>query len=125
MKSFSFKLLLLTLLCGLLTEAAAWYRPDWDMSLTFLSILYYFALTLVVFYMTERVLKANMKSFMRNYFGSIGLRLFLSLGILITYLLNTPQKNLPFLISFLLLHIFFTVFEVYQIMITLRPENES
>ena len=85
-----------------------------------LILIFYIALTAVIHYMTANAANKSNSSFVTAMFGSIGLKLLLSIAFLIFYLLNDRTNTVWFSINFIVLYLFFTAFEIYSILSNLR-----
>ncbi|QIX61959.1 hypothetical protein HER32_12490 [Hymenobacter sp. BT18] len=89
-------------------------------------IMGYFALlTGIIYWVTARLVKANPENFMAAYFGSMVLRMFLSIGIVLVYLYrggaHEGRGTYTFLGAFFLGYFLFTGFEVWSVLTNLRP----
>jgi hypothetical protein len=61
--------------------------------------------------------------FTSRFFSSMGLRLFFCLIFLVIYLISNPQHDPVFVLSFMMLYLFYTMFEIYFLVYKLRREN--
>jgi len=83
---------------------------------------FFVILTLVIFAISTRALKMNVKNSMTLIFGAMFFRLFLSLIFLIGYLVISGKKDIPFAVGFMALYLLFQVFEIYHLVANLRPD---
>lgn len=79
-------------------------------------------LTLVIYYISSFSLKMNVKNSMSLILGSMFFRLFSSLIFVISYLVITGSRDIPYVVGFMLLYLLFQVFEIYHLVANLRPD---
>ncbi|MBI1222371.1 MAG: hypothetical protein GC180_07200 [Bacteroidetes bacterium] len=79
-------------------------------------------LTLLIYYVSVYSLKMSVKNSMSLIFGSMGFRLFTSLIFVISYLVITGERDIPYVVGFMLLFLLFQVFEIYHLVANLRPD---
>ena len=79
-------------------------------------------LTLVIYYISVFSLKMSVKNSMSLIFGSMGFRLFSSLIFVISYLVITGERDIPYVVGFMCLFLLFQVFEIYHLVANLRPD---
>lgn len=94
-----------------LTLVSSWYTP--------LFPLQFIVISLVTFFSHSRLLKAcdaNPLRFSSVYIGTTTLKLFIYLSFLVGCLLLVEIDALKFLMTFLVLYVMFTVFEVIQVL---------
>jgi len=77
---------------------------------------FYIALTAAIHYMFANAVSKSNSTFITAIFGSIGLKLLLSIAFIIFYLLNDRTNSVWFSINFIVLYLFFTVFEIYSLL---------
>jgi len=82
-------------------------------------------LTLVTYWVTARLVRADPDHFMAAYFGSVVVRLLLSVGVILVYLYKGGAKEgqglWAFLAAFFILYFMFAGFEVWTVLSNLRP----
>lgn len=122
--SFLFKLTGLTLILSgiifvLLNNVPA-YNPG---AFIWIAVTFFYLLTLLLYSMAMMGLKRSQKTFTVSVLGSMTLRFIFSILFLVIYLIINPEKNKAFIISFLLLYLFYTIFEIFQLVRKLRPEK--
>lgn len=83
---------------------------------------YMVVLTVIVYYISVIALKMNVKNSMSLIFGSMFFRLFTSLIFVIFYLVFTGSRDIPYVVGFMCLYLLFQVFEIYHLVINLRPD---
>ena len=79
-------------------------------------------ITLTIYYISVFSLKMNVKNSMSLIFGSMFFRLFSSLIFVISYLVITGSRDIPYVVGFMLLYLLFQVFEIYHLVVNLRPD---
>jgi hypothetical protein len=96
------------------------YNPG---SSIWIAVAFFYLLTLVLYSMAMMGLKRSQKTFIVSVLGSMTLRFIFSILFLVIYLIINPEKNKAFIISFLFLYLFYTIFEIIQLVRKLRPEK--
>lgn len=79
-------------------------------------------ITLIIYYVSVFSLKMNVKNSMSLILGSMFFRLFSSLIFLITYMVFTGSRDIPYVVGFMCLYLLFQVFEIYHLLVNLRPD---
>ncbi|SDY41909.1 hypothetical protein [Hymenobacter psychrophilus] len=126
MKSFLKPYLLFSLLVGFVLYALhSQFGPRIVHPFTIYTFAFFFVLTLVLYRMMERLLKADADNFLVAYMGAMVARLLLSLTLVLVYLLrgggHEGNARWAFLGSFFLLYFLFAGFEVWAVLSNLRP----
>ncbi len=85
-------------------------------------LVFFYIGNLMVYMLAIQAFKVNPKSFLRIIYLSMGTRLFLSLAYLITCLVLSGETSIRFVMVFFILYLLFTVFEIYCLVINLRPD---
>lgn len=85
----------------------------------------FFILGLVVKRLYEGGIGASNSVFYRRAMGASGLRMFFCLIYLLIYVVINELRAMEFFVFFLISYLLFTIFEIYQIVSTLRPEKNS
>jgi hypothetical protein len=83
-------------------------------------MIFYIILTLLLHFLSVNAANKSNSTFMTAVFGSIGLKLLLSIAFIVFYLLNNRSNALWFGINFIVLYLFFTAFEIYSLLRNLR-----
>ena len=82
-------------------------------------------LTFLTYWATAKLVRANPENFLVAYFGSMVVRLLLSLTLVLVYLFagggREGNGQWAFLGSFFILYFLFTGFEVWAVLSNLRP----
>lgn len=97
----------------------------WDLSLTFFAIGWFAILNTLIFSITLLGFGKNDKMFLKAFYTGTYLQLFLSLSGILIYLIFSKEKNKPFIISYLILYVFYTAFEIYHLVTTLRAVSKK
>lgn len=97
----------------------------YDLSLTYVAILFFACANLLVFYIGTLGAGKSTSIFLKSFYTSFYLQLFFSLAGILIYLIFSTQKNKAFIISYLVLYIFYTAFEIYHLLITLRAVSKN
>jgi hypothetical protein len=92
-------------------------------SLPFL-ILFFIGITLFVYYNLLQTLEKNFAKFVNRFMAMTGLKLLLFLASIVVYLLIFPGDAIPFLISFFILYITYTIYEVIAILGITKPKQQ-
>lgn len=126
MKSFLKPYLLFSLLVAFgLYALHSQFGPRIVHPFTIYTFAFFFVLTLVLYRMIERLLRADADNFVVAYMGAMVVRLLLSLTLVLVYLLRgggqEGQARWAFLGSFFILYFLFAGFEVWAVLSNLRP----
>lgn len=125
-KSFTVQLVLITLLIA----GAAWlllqYLPAFKPGVyIWYTIGFFFTLTYSLYHLALMGLNKSQRTFSTAVFGSMTLRFIFSLLFLIICLIISKEKNISFIVSFLLLYLFYTIFEIVHLVRKLRAEKSK
>ena len=126
MKTFLRPYLLFSLLVGFALYAVySQFGPRIVHPFTPYTFAFFFVLTLVLYRLMERLIRANPDNFLVAYFGAMIARLLLSLTLVLVYLLrgggHEGNARWAFLGSFFILYFLFAGFEVWSVLSNLRP----
>lgn len=91
-------------------------------NLCWLSLAYCYVLTNFTFYIANSGIKKDNKTFLTRTYSTIGIRLIFTIFPLFIYLLFSKVKELPLVISYILMYFFYTSFEIYHFVVNLRPD---
>jgi len=99
-------------------------QTKWNLGwLSWISLVYYYGLSVIIFLVSASGIKKDNKTFITRVYSSIGIRFVFSLGPLLIYLLFAKTKEMSFIISYLLFYFLFTAFEIYFLVVNLRPDS--
>lgn len=92
--------------------------PEYSLAIVpfVLVCLLFYAVTLIVHYVFLKSGKQKAQPFVRNYIATTFLKLLAYLLILVIYVLLNRENAVSFIITFLILYLFYTVFETIAIM---------
>ncbi len=90
-------------------------------NLSWAALIYFSVLTLVIYKISYSALDKNNKTFLWRIYSAIGLRLIFSVFPMIIYVFFVREHQISFIIVYLLMYFFYTAFEIYCLVITLRP----
>ncbi len=91
----------------------------------FFSILFFTALTTLVYSMLVRGINKNNKQFINAFYFTTIIRLFGSLVVVLIYFLANKKSSLYEAVVFIVLYFLYTGFEIVNLFPTLRPEIEE
>ncbi|MDZ4668102.1 MAG: hypothetical protein SGJ00_09470 [bacterium] len=91
-------------------------------NLVWVALLYFLLLTLVTYSITQSGLPKDNKTFITRTYSAIGIRFVFSIFPLFIYLIFSPERQLSFAVVYLLLYFFYTAFEIYYLVVNLRPD---
>ena len=91
-------------------------------NLVWIALAYYFFLTLVTYKIMNSGFPKDNKTFITRMYSAIGIRFVFSIFPLFIYLIFSPERELSFAVVYLLLYFFYTAFEIYFLVVNLRPD---
>lgn len=94
-------------------------------NLVWVALVYYFLLALATGLITNSGIKKDHKIFISRTYSAIGIRLVFSIFPLIIYLLFSPGREMPLIVTYILLYFLYTSFEIYLLVVNLRPDSEN
>ena len=124
--SYAKYLLFVTIALGILALALflmlpkTWFSP----SLPFLFVFYY-ACSLLSFILLSRSLEKKFNRFVSVFMLTTTVKLFLFIAIMIIYAFINRKDAVSFLLNFFILYLFYTVFEVTQIIRLTKSSGTS
>ncbi|MFT7592085.1 MAG: hypothetical protein ACI9UJ_002014 [bacterium] len=90
---------------------------------SWLAIGFFFALNMLIHFISQTALKSSQKSFLTFMYGSIGLRFIFSIFFIVIYLIVNDIMDKVVIVNFLILYLLFTTFELYHLVAKLRTEK--
>ncbi len=91
-----------------------------------LALVFYYAVGIVIGLKTQRAVVSDSNSqFFTGIMGAIGIRMLLCLIFLAIYLMVSEIKSKEFIVFYLILYLFYTIFEISQLVSKLRAEKSS
>ena len=123
-RKFIFQLLILTLLLTCLGYGLyTFVLPESYFPLFPIIPAFLFIVTLLVHVYQVRASAGDSRKFTSKYLGAMGLKILIYLCFIIIFLLVVDSSVVPFLISFLVMYIAFTIFEVISILNSLKNKS--
>jgi hypothetical protein len=120
------KLLGLTALLATLTFAYIQYTQPPESIWFWGALIYYLTIGVVIGLRTQNaVISESNSQFFTGVMGAIGIRMLLSILFIAIYLMISDIKDTNFIIYYLLLYLFYTIFEISQLVYRLRAEKQS
>lgn len=117
-------LLFLTLplvgLIALLQSIMSWYDQG---NVIWFALGFYVVLTIVSYEWTLRANKLKNSKFVGRFFLTTILRIILCGIFLAIYLIISENRDKIFVVTFMILYLFYTMFEIYHLVTKLRPEK--
>ncbi|MDP1726294.1 MAG: hypothetical protein Q8M15_05890 [Bacteroidota bacterium] len=93
--------------------------------LTWGALIYFLLLTIVIYKISYSALSKKNEIFLGRIYSAIGLRFVFSIFPLIIYMIFVSERQIPFIIVYLLLYFFYTAFEIYFLVVNLRPDSKK
>jgi FlaA1/EpsC-like NDP-sugar epimerase len=123
---FVSKLVIVTIALAVCTATFLYFSQAKEQFWFWAALLFYFIAGLVIGIRTQKAVTSESNSqFFTGVMGGTGIRMFLSLLFMGTYLITSSLKSKQVIIYFLFLYLFYTIFEISQLVRKLRPEKES
>ncbi len=120
--NFFRNLLIFSGLVGVLAGALTYFTGNALVHTHIWYILGFFVLiTAATFYITRLGISYDNDNFQLYYFGSMGFRMMLSIGVVFIYVYLFSENELQFVLNFFVLYFLFTGFEIYSLLANLRP----
>jgi hypothetical protein len=82
---------------------------------------FFLLITGATFYITRLGISYDSDNFQLYYFGSMGFRMLLSIGVVFIYVYLFAENELQFVLNFFVLYFLFTGFEIFSLLANLRP----
>ncbi len=115
--------IVLTLVLALLLAGFQNFQQQIVVSnLAWVALAYFYLLTIVTYLITNSALPKDNKTFIYRTYGAIGIRFVFSIFPLFIYLIFSPERQLSFAVVYLFLYFFYTAFEIYFLVVNLRPD---
>jgi hypothetical protein len=123
---FVSKLVVATILLAIFTAALLYFSNAKEQLWFWSALVFYFIAGLFIGLRTQKAVTSESNSqFFTGVMGGTGLRMLISLLFIGTYLITSNLKSNHFIIYFLFLYLFFTIFEISQLIYRLRAEKRS
>jgi hypothetical protein len=116
MKDSFKKYFLFTFLFSIAIGAVAFivsrFFPELIVSAFYFTLIYFFLLTLGFHYGLMQSVRGRPQNFVRYFMGGTTLKLLLHLSVIIIYSLTHRKEAMNFILSFFILYLFFTIYEM-------------
>jgi hypothetical protein len=83
---------------------------------------FFVVVTTGAYYITRLGISYDKDNFQLYFFGSMGLRMILSIGVIFVYVFLFSENELQFVFNFFVLYFLFTGFEIYSILANFAPQ---
>jgi hypothetical protein len=126
--SFKFigKLTAMTLVFVVAVLAFFYWKGSEEQSWFWSALIFYYAVGLLIGLKTQRaVVSTSNSQFFTGVMGAIGIRMLLCLIFLAIYLIVSDIKAKEFIVFYLILYLFYTIFEISQLVSKLRTEKRG
>ena len=122
---FLFNLIILSVLLAAATAGLLYFIDTSEDGWFWGALIFYIVLGLGIGWITQRSVNSSNSAFFRGVMGATGLRMILCVLFLAIYLIISDIKAKEFIVYYLILYLFFTIFEIYQLVSKLRAEKRS
>lgn len=126
--SFSFigKLTAMTLVFVAAVLAFFYWKGSEEQWWFWSALIFYYVVGLLIGLKTQRAVVSTSNSrFFTGVMGAIGIRMLLCLVFLAIYLIISDIKSKEFIVFYLFLYLFYTIFEISQLVSKLRLEKSG
>jgi len=111
------KSIILTIAIGIIAYILTFFLPERYCSPTLpYLIIFFFAVNMIVHYLLQKAEERQFRRFITNYMLATFLRFFLYLIIIIAYVLTNRNDAIPFIITFFILYVIYSIHEVITIL---------
>ena len=122
---FLYRLAILSILLAAATIILFYFIETTEENWFWAALVFYIVLGLGIGWITQRSVNSSNSAFFRGVMGATGLRMILCVLFLAIYLIISDIKAKEFIVYYLILYLFFTMFEIYQLVSKLRAEKRS
>ena len=123
---FLAKILGLTAVMALGTAVFHYLAQPVDQIWYWVTLAFYLLVGIVISIRTQKAVTSESNSrFFTGVMGSTGIRMILCIGFLAIYLMVSDLKSREFIVFYLIAYLFYTIFEMSQLVSKLRPEKRS
>jgi len=122
-KKFLLKLIIFTLIISVIVSVFQLVQFKIQLgNLIWPTLAYYALLSFLSYIISSSGIGKDNKTFLFRFYSSIMMRIIFSLFPLGIYLWISSDRNISFIISYILLYFVYTAFEIYFLVVTLRPD---
>ena len=122
---FLFNLVLMSVFLIAATFGLLYFIDTTEQNWFWGALVFYILLGLGIGWITQRSANSSNSAFFKGVMGATGLRMILCVLFLAIYLIISDIKAKEFIVYYLILYLFFTIFEIYQLVSKLRTEKRS
>lgn len=116
-KKYARNSMIFTIIIGVISLVISFSLPQkYITPALFYLIIFFFSVNLVVHYLLQKKEKSEFRKLISNYMLATFLRFFLYLIVILTYVFINRPDAAPFIISFFILYVVFSVHEVVTIL---------
>jgi len=116
-RGFTNKALIITVILSAIYAAAMFYAPAGTLSpATPVLIIFFLVITLTIFYYQLKASISRVSKFVNVFLMATGFKLLGFLAIIGVYSFLNKADAVPFVISFFIIYLIFTVFEITQLL---------
>jgi hypothetical protein len=126
-RSFIIQLIILTAATAILIAIANYFIPFFQaqQSVTWISLAFFFLLTIITGYIGFRSIEKNAYGFVSNVNGMVMLKLLFCVGFVVAWLLIAKPGKPYFVIPFFILYVIFTFFEIRQLVMAQKRQSQQ
>jgi len=125
LRKFIIRLIVLSLILGTIAYGLTFFLPKtyFSPALPFL-FPFFFSATLILFYFLLKSAEKKFASFVNRFMLATFLKLLVYITFLLVYVFTRKEDAIPFIFSFFILYVVYTVFEVIAILKYPLPEKK-
>ena len=113
---------LFVVLIALAQSFMGWYQQGFTIWYT---LAFFIVLNIVSYQYTIAGRKMENNRFVSRFLLTTGIRIIFCAFFLAIYLIINEQRDQVFVVTFMMLYLFYTLFEIYHLVTKLRPEKTS
>lgn len=115
--NFTTRLLVFTLVLAMMAYGLGYILPQNYLSpVLFLLFPFFFSATAIMFLMLAKTIEKKPNSFINLFMIATFLKLMVYMAVLLAYTFTHKEDAVPFIMSFFILYVMFTVFEVMELL---------
>ena len=123
---FLVKLVSITVLLAVLTIVFFYFNDSQEQVWYWSALAFYLVAGIVIGMRSQKAVTSESNSqFFTGVMGAIGIRMLLCIIFLAIYLMVSELKAKEFIVYYLILYLFYTIFEISQLVSKLRAEKRS
>lgn len=122
-KAFYTHLGILSAICGAILAGLKYGLSFYEGPQIWYALLFFIVLTVFSYSYVASAKKQDNNFFVKRFFITMGLRLIFCIIFLVIYMISRPEREPIFVLTFMILYLFYTMFEIYYLVSKLRREN--